>query len=99
LLTIVAAFTRSAREAQAWLSITQLVPTLPLVFAAMFNLRAEARADGGAVASASISSSSGCSGPRRSSRVSWRCRSAHAAARRGAVVRRVAAVRRERLLG
>jgi sodium transport system permease protein len=38
LLTIVAAFTRSAREAQAWLSLTQLVPTLPLVFAAMTNL-------------------------------------------------------------
>jgi sodium transport system permease protein len=38
LLTIVAAFTRSAREAQAWLSVTQLVPTLPLVFASMMNL-------------------------------------------------------------
>jgi sodium transport system permease protein len=38
LLTLVAAFTRSAREAQAWLSITQLVPTLPLVFASMLNL-------------------------------------------------------------
>lgn len=38
LLTIVAAFTRSAREAQAWLSLTQLVPTLPLVFASMLNL-------------------------------------------------------------
>jgi sodium transport system permease protein len=38
LLTLVAAFTRSAREAQAWLSVTQLVPTLPLVFASMMNL-------------------------------------------------------------
>jgi sodium transport system permease protein len=38
LLTIVAAFTRSAREAQAWLSVTQLVPTMPLVFASMMNL-------------------------------------------------------------
>jgi len=38
LLTIVAAFTRSAREAQAWLSLTQLLPTLPLVFASMLNL-------------------------------------------------------------
>lgn len=38
LLTIVAAFTRSAREAQAWLSLTQLVPTLPLVLASMMNL-------------------------------------------------------------
>ncbi|MEP7314682.1 MAG: ABC transporter permease [Pseudomonadota bacterium] len=40
LLTIVAAFTRSAREAQAWISIVQLVPTLPLVFAGMLNLAA-----------------------------------------------------------
>ena len=38
LLTLVAAYTRSAREAQAWLSVTQLVPTLPLVFAGMMNL-------------------------------------------------------------
>lgn len=38
LLTLVAAFTRSAREAQAWLSVTQLLPTLPLVFAGMANL-------------------------------------------------------------
>jgi sodium transport system permease protein len=38
LLTLVAAFTRSAREAQAWLSVTQLVPTLPLVLASMMNL-------------------------------------------------------------
>lgn len=38
LLTLVAAYTRSAREAQAWLSVTQLVPTLPLVFAGMINL-------------------------------------------------------------
>lgn len=38
LLTIVAAFTRSAREAQAWLSITQLIPTMPLIFASMMNL-------------------------------------------------------------
>lgn len=38
LLTLVAAFTRSAREAQAWLSVTQLVPTLPLAFANMVNV-------------------------------------------------------------
>ena len=38
LLTIVAAFTRSAREAQAWISLVQLLPTLPLVFASMINL-------------------------------------------------------------
>jgi sodium transport system permease protein len=40
LLTIVAAYTRSAREAQAWISVVQLLPTLPLVFASMLNLAA-----------------------------------------------------------
>jgi sodium transport system permease protein len=38
LMTLVAAFTRSAREAQAWLGVLQLVPTLPLVFASLLNL-------------------------------------------------------------
>lgn len=38
LLTLVASFARSIREAQAWLSVTQLVPTLPLVFATMTNV-------------------------------------------------------------
>jgi sodium transport system permease protein len=38
LMTLVAAWTRSAREAQAWLGIMQLVPTLPLVFASLMNL-------------------------------------------------------------
>lgn len=38
LMTLVAAFTRSAREAQAWLSVLQLVPTVPLVFAGLLNL-------------------------------------------------------------
>ncbi|MET0291135.1 MAG: ABC transporter permease [Steroidobacteraceae bacterium] len=38
MLTLIAAFTRSAREAQAWISVAQLVPTLPLVFASMLNL-------------------------------------------------------------
>jgi sodium transport system permease protein len=38
LLTIVAAFARTSREAHAWLSITQLVPTLPLVFASVMNV-------------------------------------------------------------
>jgi sodium transport system permease protein len=40
LMTLVAAFTRSAREAQAWLGVLQLVPTLPLVFASLLNLAA-----------------------------------------------------------
>jgi sodium transport system permease protein len=39
-MTLVAAFTRSAREAQAWLGVLQLVPTLPLVFASLLNLAA-----------------------------------------------------------
>ena len=38
LMTLVAAFTRSAREAQAWLGVLQLLPTLPLVFASLMNL-------------------------------------------------------------
>ena len=33
LMTIVAAFTRSYREAQTYLGLVLLVPTLPLVFA------------------------------------------------------------------
>jgi sodium transport system permease protein len=39
-MTLIAAWTRSAREAQAWLGILQLVPTLPLVFASLLNLAA-----------------------------------------------------------
>lgn len=38
LMTLVAAQARSTREAQAWLGIMQLVPTLPLVFASLANL-------------------------------------------------------------
>ena len=38
LMTLVAAQARSTREAQAWLGVTQLVPTLPLVFASLMNL-------------------------------------------------------------
>jgi sodium transport system permease protein len=38
LMTLVAAQARSSREAQAWLGIVQLVPTLPLVFASLMNL-------------------------------------------------------------
>jgi sodium transport system permease protein len=38
LLTLVASFTRSVREAQAWVGVVQLLPTLPLVFVTMANL-------------------------------------------------------------
>jgi sodium transport system permease protein len=39
LMTIVAAFTRSYREAQTYLGLVVLIPTLPLVFASMMGLR------------------------------------------------------------
>jgi sodium transport system permease protein len=39
LMTIVAAFTRSYREAQTYLGLVLIVPTLPLVFAGMLGLR------------------------------------------------------------
>jgi sodium transport system permease protein len=39
LMTIVAAFTRSYREAQTYLGLVLLVPTLPLVFAGVMGLR------------------------------------------------------------
>ena len=39
LMTIVAAFTRTYREAQTYLGLVLLVPTLPLVFAGMLGLR------------------------------------------------------------
>jgi sodium transport system permease protein len=39
-MTLIAAWTRSAREAQAWLGFLQLIPTLPLVFASLLNLGA-----------------------------------------------------------
>jgi sodium transport system permease protein len=39
LMTIVAAFTRSYREAQTYLGVVLLVPTLPLVFAGALGLR------------------------------------------------------------
>lgn len=39
LMTIVAASTRSYREAQTWLGLILLVPTLPLVFAGVMGLR------------------------------------------------------------
>lgn len=42
LMTIVAAFTRSYREAQTYLGLVLLVPTLPLVFAGVMGLRPSA---------------------------------------------------------
>jgi sodium transport system permease protein len=38
-MTIIAAYTRSYREAQTWLGLLLLVPTLPLVFAGVLGLR------------------------------------------------------------
>ena len=38
LLTLVASFTRSYREAQTWLSFVLLVPTLPIVFASLYQI-------------------------------------------------------------
>jgi len=37
LLTLVASFARSIREAQAWVGIAQLLPTMPLAFVSMLN--------------------------------------------------------------
>jgi sodium transport system permease protein len=39
LMTTVAAYTRSYREAQTWIGLVLLVPTLPLVFASVLGLR------------------------------------------------------------
>jgi sodium transport system permease protein len=36
LLTLIASYTRSYREAQTWLSVVLLVPTLPIVFASLY---------------------------------------------------------------
>jgi sodium transport system permease protein len=43
LMTIVAAFTRSYREAQTYLGLVLLIPTLPLVLASMLGLRPTVR--------------------------------------------------------
>ena len=43
LMTIVASFTRSYREAQTYLGLILLIPTLPLVFAGVTGLRPTAR--------------------------------------------------------
>ena len=42
LMTVVAAFTRSYREAQTYVGLVLLVPTLPLVFAAVLGLQPQA---------------------------------------------------------
>lgn len=42
LMTVVAAFTRSYREAQTYVGLVLLVPTLPLVFAAVLGLQPKA---------------------------------------------------------
>lgn len=39
LMTVVASFTRSYREAQTWLGVVVLVPTLPLVFVGLTDLQ------------------------------------------------------------
>jgi sodium transport system permease protein len=38
LMTIVASFTRSYREAQSWLTAVLFVPTVPIIFAALYQL-------------------------------------------------------------
>ncbi len=43
LLTLVASFTRTYREAQTWLSLVLLVPTLPIVVASLYQIEPEAR--------------------------------------------------------
>src|SRR5690606_39611261 len=40
LMTLVASFTKSYKEAQTYLTLVLLVPTLPLVFATMLNVKA-----------------------------------------------------------
>jgi sodium transport system permease protein len=40
LMTVVASFTRTYKEAQTYLSFVLLIPTLPILFASMFSLKA-----------------------------------------------------------
>ncbi len=42
LMTLVASFTRSYREAQTWLTAVVLVPTVPIMFAALYQLHGRA---------------------------------------------------------
>jgi len=43
LMTVVASFTRSYREAQTWLTFVLLVPTMPIVFAGLMSVRPSLR--------------------------------------------------------
>ncbi|HSN71565.1 MAG TPA: ABC transporter permease [Steroidobacteraceae bacterium] len=40
LMTVVASFTRSYKEAQTWLTVVLLIPTVPILFAGIYGLRA-----------------------------------------------------------
>src|SRR5690606_22253258 len=42
LMTLVASFTKSYKEAQTYLTLVLIVPTLPLIFATMLNMKATA---------------------------------------------------------
>ena len=39
IMTVVASFTRTYKEAQTWLGLVLLVPTLPIIFAGLYSLR------------------------------------------------------------
>ena len=48
LMTVVASFTRSNREAQSWLSVVMFLPIAPIMFAVVNGTKPTARADDGA---------------------------------------------------
>ena len=54
LMTIVAAYTRTYREAQSYLGVVLLVPTLPLAFAGALGLRPTLAAHGAALAQSAL---------------------------------------------
>lgn len=39
LMTVIASFTRSYKEAQTWVTLVLLIPTLPILFASLYSLR------------------------------------------------------------
>ncbi len=39
LMTVIASFTRSYKEAQTWVALVLLIPTLPILFASLYSLR------------------------------------------------------------
>lgn len=43
MMTVVASFTRSYKEAQTWLTVVLLIPTIPILLAALYDLEAESR--------------------------------------------------------